>query len=344
MRAGSAIALTARHRAVPVSRRRFELPATRTLVAFEAAARLGSITRAAEELATSHSAVSRHIRALEKSFGVVLFERRGRGVALTTSGEAYFRAVQTGLDALRDGGRVLRNDRTGLAIGGTIEITALLLHPVFPKLQSALGDEVAVRIVVYDYDVLPHLISLGLDIVFEAKNGPHPDPQAVPVLDEALVPVASRAFAKRFATQLAGHPRTWRGVPRLDIGRPAPGWATWDTWFAAHGYAAPPAPVQTYENYFNLLSAAVTGDGLAIGWNGFMSEHFGRLVAVRDEWLKTDLKMYAVATADGRAKSVVPACLNELAQLIGGLCRRSPVTARPEPSPSDLEPPLPASP
>ena len=200
--------------------RRFELPGTRTLVAFEAAARLGSITRAAEELATSHSAVSRHIRALEKSFEVTLFERRGRGVALTTSGEAYLRAVRTGLDALRDGGRSLRNDRTVLAIGGTLEITALLLHPVWPQLQSALGDEMAARIVVYDYDLLPLLMSFGLDVVFEAKHGPHPDPQAVPVLDEALVPVASKGFAKRHATGLAGDPRTWRGVPRLDIGRP----------------------------------------------------------------------------------------------------------------------------
>ena len=319
--------------------RRPELPATRTLVAFEAAARLGSITRAAEELGTSHSAVSRHIRGLENAFDVVLFERRGRGVALTTSGENYFRAVQTGLDVLRDAGRRLHNGRTGLTIGGTLEITALLLHPVFPKLQSALGDEVAARIVVYDYDLLPLLISSGLDIVFDAVKGPHPDPQAVSVLDEALVPVASRTFAKRFATQLAKHPRTWRGVPRLDIGRPAPGWATWETWFAAHGCTAPPAPVQTYENHFNLLSAAVSGDGLAIGWNGFMSEHFGRLVAVRDEWLKTDLKMYAVATADGRTKSVVGACLTELAQLIGGLCRASPVTAQPEPSSSRLQPP-----
>ena len=50
-----------------------------TLLAFEAAARHGSITRAAEERGTSHSAVSRHIRALERTLEVTLFERRGRG-------------------------------------------------------------------------------------------------------------------------------------------------------------------------------------------------------------------------------------------------------------------------
>ena len=46
---------------------RFELPAMNTLLAFEATARLGSITLAAEERATSHSAISRHIRMLEDS-------------------------------------------------------------------------------------------------------------------------------------------------------------------------------------------------------------------------------------------------------------------------------------
>ena len=69
----------------------------------------------------------------------------------------------------------------------------------------------------------------------------------------------------------------------------------------------------------------MSGEGLAIGWNGFMSEHFGRLVAVRDQWLTTELTMYAVATADGRSKSVTQDALNELAQLIAGLCRSSPL-------------------
>ena len=319
---------------------RFELPSTSTLLAFEASARLGSITHAAEELGTSHSAVSRHIRGLEKTFEVTLFERRGRGIALTKSGENYFRAVQTGLDALRDGSRGLRRRQAGLTIGCTLETSALLLNPVFPELKHALGEEVAARIVVYDYDLLPLLISSGLDIVFEAENGPHPDPQAVAVLCEGLVPVAAPAFAKRFGAVLAGHPRTWRGVPRLNIGRPSPGWATWDTWFGAHGCAPPPAPVETFENYFNLLPAAASGNGLAIGWNGFISEYFetGRLVAVSDGWLATKLRMYAVATANGRSKSVAGACLKELARLVGGLCRPSPVTARPEPSPSPPQP------
>lgn len=314
---------------------RFELPSISVLLAFEATARLGSITLAAEERATSHSAISRHIRQLEKSFEVALFERRGRGVALTKSGESYMLAIQAGLDALHDASEILRRRQAGLTIGSTLEISALLLHPVFPSLKRALGDEVAARVVVYDYDLLPLLVPSGLDIVFEASDRTHPDPQAVPVLHEKIVPVASPAFAERFADVLAGHPRTWRRVPRLNVGRQSPGWASWDTWFKAHDCTPPPAPTETFENYFNLLPAAANGDGLAIGWNGFMSDHFetGRLVAVREAWLSTRLTMYAVPTRNGKSKSAVPTCLKELSHLIAGLCTPSPVTPPRHPSP-----------
>ena len=309
---------------------RSKLPSLGILLAFEATARLGSITRAAEERATSHSAISRQIRQLEKLFGVALFERRGRGVALTKSGADYFLAIQAALDTLHDASEVLRRGQAGLTIGCTLETSALLLQPVFPSLKRALGEAVAARIVVYDYDLLPLLVPSGLDMVFEASRGPHPDPRAVPVLDEEIVPVASPDFAERFGAVLARHPRRWRNVPRLNVGRQSPGWASWDSWFEAQDCAVPDAPVETFENYFNLLPAAANGDGLAIGWNGFMSEHFetGRLVAVRDSWLATGLTMYAVPTRNGGSKSATRICLKELPPLIQSLRTPSPPTLK----------------
>ena len=117
--------------------------------------------------------------------------------------------------------------------------------------------------------------------------------------------MASPAFAERFGAVRTGHPRTWRHVPRLNVGLQSPGWASWDTWFEAHDCAPPPAHVETFENYFNLLPAAANGDGLAIGWDGFMSDHFetGQVVAVRDAWLATGLTMYVVPTRNGGSKS-----------------------------------------
>lgn len=54
---------------------------------FRAVARLGSVTRAAEELFVTQPAVSAHLKALEERFGQPLFERTPRGVVLTAAGE-----------------------------------------------------------------------------------------------------------------------------------------------------------------------------------------------------------------------------------------------------------------
>src|SRR3954467_14427459 len=66
---------------------------TRHLLAFAALARLGSFTRAAQELFLTQSAVSHAIKALEDQAGCRLFERAGRRVALTQSGEQFLRHV-----------------------------------------------------------------------------------------------------------------------------------------------------------------------------------------------------------------------------------------------------------
>ncbi len=78
------------------------------LRAFEAAGRLSSISRAAQELRVSHSTVSHHVKGLEQTIGVALFVRRDRSIALTEAGKALlpvlsssFEAIANALDDLR---------------------------------------------------------------------------------------------------------------------------------------------------------------------------------------------------------------------------------------------------
>jgi DNA-binding transcriptional LysR family regulator len=66
---------------------------TRQLLAFATLARVGSFTRAAQELYLTQGAVSHAIKALEEQAGCRLFERAGRRVALTQSGEQFMRHV-----------------------------------------------------------------------------------------------------------------------------------------------------------------------------------------------------------------------------------------------------------
>src|SRR5260221_11628134 len=74
-------------------------PPLGTLRAFEAAARLESFSRAAEEIFVTHGAVSHQIRALERALGTALFLRNGRRVSLTTAGRHFAERVRS---ALRD--------------------------------------------------------------------------------------------------------------------------------------------------------------------------------------------------------------------------------------------------
>ena len=79
---------------------RYPLPSLPALHAFEAAARLGSFTAAAEELHLSPSTVSHRIRGLEAELGFALFERLARSVRLTDLGKAYLPVVRAVFDEL----------------------------------------------------------------------------------------------------------------------------------------------------------------------------------------------------------------------------------------------------
>src|SRR5438552_10886257 len=74
-----------------------QLPPLQTVRAFEAAARLGSFARAADELALTASAVSHHMKGLELRLHAKLFVRAGRGVALTETGHALHAKLALGL-------------------------------------------------------------------------------------------------------------------------------------------------------------------------------------------------------------------------------------------------------
>jgi LysR family transcriptional regulator, glycine cleavage system transcriptional activator len=79
------------------------LPPLQSLLAFEATARLGVLSRAADELALTQSAISHQIQNLEEWVGQPLFRRIGRGVQLTAAGELFSSTVNATLKALWDG-------------------------------------------------------------------------------------------------------------------------------------------------------------------------------------------------------------------------------------------------
>ena len=100
------------------------LPSLNGLRAFEAAARLLSFTRAADELNVTQTAISHQIRRLEEQLGVRLFVRRNRALGLTREAQAYLPSVRTAFEDLRRAtARLQRPERDGLL---TVSTTASL--------------------------------------------------------------------------------------------------------------------------------------------------------------------------------------------------------------------------
>lgn len=69
---------------------------------FEAVARLGSVTRAADELRVSPSAVSQQIKQIEAQLGVKLFRREKQRLILTFDGDRLFQTAAEAFAALRN--------------------------------------------------------------------------------------------------------------------------------------------------------------------------------------------------------------------------------------------------
>ena len=120
--------------------RRFRnIPPLQYLLGFEAAARLNSFSKAAEELGLSQSAISHEMRLLEARVGQALFIRQGRTVSLTDAGRDYQRTVRASLEELESGYRRLAPYKKpgSVIIYCPSDFASRWLLPRLPELKKA---------------------------------------------------------------------------------------------------------------------------------------------------------------------------------------------------------------
>lgn len=286
------------------------------LVAFESVARLGGVGRAAVELGTSQSAISRHLKQLEGELGLPLVTKSGRGVVLTSVGAGYFSSVSSALDSLDSAGRAVGVALKELTIACSHEVSHLLLMPRFAQLRGALGGDVNVRVLTCEYDAAADMVRAGADVTFEyaARS---PGSRSARVLREEIVPVAAPEFMARHARHFHGPVSDWCHLPRLALTKNNFGWATWKDWFNAQSITPSTGPVAFFDNYVYALEAAAAGDGLALGWRGFVDRYLdaGTLVPVNDGWLSCSSSLYARLSETGARKKFAVKCLQFLSRM-----------------------------
>lgn len=255
----------------------------RSLAVFEAAARHGKFAAAAEELLMTQAGVSQHIAQLEADLGVTLFNRRHRGVALTSAGERFQQSVEQGLRTLSDGyasTRRLGGERT-VNILTDFGFAAWWLMPRIAAL-SDLMPEAEIRLVTTQSEIDAATGDFDLAILF--GHGDWPGCTADLLFQEIVYPVCAPSFLGDRATPLS--PSEIAKLRLLHLRSNAPQrWFDWDEWFAGME-ASPPARHQelVFNNYQIVLQAVMLGQGVGLGWAPLIDELIanGSLIRLTD--------------------------------------------------------------
>jgi len=227
------------------------LPSTAALLAFDAAARTGSFTLAARELALTQGAVSRQVAQLEAQLGVLLFHRAARQVTLTEAGAAYAPRARAALDLLGQGAMEAMGQapETGLKLAILPTFGTRWLMPRIPRFIRRHPETTlhfATRIGRFD------LRAEGIDAAIHSGRGDWPGARLTLLMDERVVPVCAPAQVARGVT----------GQPALALASRPSGWADW--WMAHGPGGAIPAPAMRFELVSTLAQAAAAGMGVAL--------------------------------------------------------------------------------
>lgn len=267
------------------------LPPLNALRAFEAAARLLSISGAANELSVTHGAVSRHVSKLEQYLGAKLFQRDHQRLTLTPRGEAYAKSLASAFDQIQDAtvaGFGTRTDRGPLRIGIYPTFANHVLIPRLARFKD-IHPEIPFQIETSHTPMDP--AGFEIDVAVRLGKGDWPDLVVEKLFREELIPVGSPRLLQG---RPVGDPGELRRFTLLHA-QPRPN--DWEQWFKRAGVSAVDAHAGLLFEHSSLVyQAAVNGLGIAMAQTAHIDDHLrqGTLVQFYDLPLTTDRSYFLV--------------------------------------------------
>lgn len=251
------------------------LPLLNAMVAFEATARRGNLTAAAQELAIAQSAVSRHIANLEERLAVALLERKGNRVSLTEAGSVLAEAVRDGLGTIRDAvDRLTAPDRETFVIGSGYDLVQAWLMPRFDLVTSLVTHG---RVTLLTSSDPKDFARAEVAISIRFGRPEHwPGFVSRKLFDGEWFPVCSPGFLQRYPALKSENPSVFLGVPLLHLAAAPDAVDNWQSWIGTD--TSLPGP--TFSSYLPMMHEAIAGRGAALAWAGFVEEQLrlGQLV------------------------------------------------------------------
>lgn len=240
------------------------LPPLTALRAFEAAARLGSVTRAADELSVTHAAVSHQLRVLEDWFGRPLFRREHRRIAPNEAGASLLPAVTDAFDRVAARAADIRS-RGGRRILTISSAPSVAYRWIVPRLAafSARHPEIDVRL-----EHSTRLVDLardGVDVAIRYGAGPWPGLVAHRLMPGHGKPIASPALLERHGLSETDLPLAPDRIAALPL-QHEESRDIWRRWFAAAGAVdADVSSGAVFHEAGVLIDVAMAAQGVVLG-------------------------------------------------------------------------------
>ncbi|WP_292968639.1 LysR substrate-binding domain-containing protein [Pantoea sp. UBA4549] len=249
------------------------LPKINLILAFKAAAELGSLAKAAAHLALTPAAISQQIRQLEALLGHALFVRTQSGVMLTESGRAYLRYVSEAFDILRMGQLNLRQAAIRPALT-LYTLPALASKWLMPQLNHWRERCPASDLCLHGTHAQVDFSATPADFAIVFGEDRYPQLEKQRLFHDEVLPVASPALLQRYPRD-----RLFNQAPliHLDWGNEGRFLPDWRSWLQARGTGEPvPQPAFTFNLTSLAIDAAVAGAGLLLGQRRLIAAELAR--------------------------------------------------------------------
>jgi LysR family glycine cleavage system transcriptional activator len=272
------------------------------LRAFEAAARALSVSKAADELGVTHSAISHQIKRLETLLDRRLFVRNNRGLEITQEGIRLYKVTADGFDQLSNSLDQLQNIKPGNSLRVTCTPT-FATKWLIPRLSDWYKNASACGVhVLPDLDLLD-FNSERIDLAIRCGLPPWRNLHHQLLSNIHLIPVCSPEHLKRIAPIDKAEDLLEQDLIHADVGDHSLG-DEWRDWF--NGCSIKPVRELRGLSFHDpalAMQAATDGMGIAIGYHELITEDLrtGKLVIALDRPVKHAFNYYLVTPKDSPA-------------------------------------------
>jgi LysR family glycine cleavage system transcriptional activator len=240
------------------------LPPLNALRAFEAAARLGSFTRAARELHVTPAAISHQVRGLEEYLGVRLFRRTKRKLLLSEQAVLASACLRQGFEQIGQGVGMLRAGEKSslLSLSATPAFATRWLVGRLPRFEKA---HPRVRLRIASTTAPVDFEQDDIDVAIRLGRGGFDGVSATELFPEWIAPVAAPTLLRKYPCR---RPVDLLKAPLIhdDSLRKSGRALGWQEWIKAAKITAAHLPMAThYDDGHLSLQAAAAGSGIALG-------------------------------------------------------------------------------